>query len=147
MTDNLGGEGAEATNNTGTPVTETERAIMLGIRHRGGREVQFWIPAPIIASIVPAPGDPRTPGLSSWMREEGLLDDEAEAPIPPGARRSSLKTGLGRQGVALIDVERDSSICPSCGALLPWLNAPGGLSWGRRPAQFGPKPGSNLTRP
>ncbi len=96
---------------------------MLGIRHRCGQEVQFWIPAHLIASIVPALGDPQTLGLSSWMREEGLLDDEEEeAPGPPQELIGQLKTGLSRRRVALIDVEKDSSICPACGVLLPWLD-------------------------
>lgn len=96
---------------------------MLGIRHRCGQEVQFWIPTHVVASIVPALGDPQTLGLSSWMREEGLLDPEKhEEELAPPVLVEQLKTGLDNRGIALIDVENDPSICPSCGALLPWLD-------------------------
>jgi hypothetical protein len=102
---------------------EADRAVMLGIRHRCGQEVQFWIPAHVIASLVPSLGDPETRGLTSWMREEGLLDREPEAPVPPQELMGQLKSGLGERDVALIDVEKDTSVCPSCGALIPWLDA------------------------
>jgi uncharacterized protein (UPF0212 family) len=33
-----------------------------------------------------------------------------------------LRAELAPRGIAFIDVDRDSSVCPTCGALLRWLD-------------------------
>ena len=100
---------------------DTGRAIMLGIRHRCGQEVQFWIPADLVA-VIARRLDEQTEalGLAEWMQEEGILDGIDEAPSDALVQR--LRTELAPRGVHFIDVEQDPSICPSCGSLLRWLD-------------------------
>src|SRR2546427_3852541 len=64
---------------------ETGRAIMLGIRHRCGQEVQFWIPADLVA-VIARRLDEETEalGLAEWMEGEGILADYANR-SPGGA--------------------------------------------------------------
>jgi hypothetical protein len=71
---------------------ETDRAIMLGIRHRCGQEVQFWIPADLVTAIARSLDESTEAlGLAQWMEGEGLLADLDES--PPGESPSSTWTG------------------------------------------------------
>lgn len=100
---------------------ETGRAIMLGIRHRCGQEVQFWIPADLVTSIAERLDEAtQALGLAEWMQDEGLLAGYDEA--PPEVLVERLRTELAPRGIGFIDVDRDASVCPSCGALLRWLD-------------------------
>ena len=100
---------------------ETGRAIMLGIRHRCGQEVQFWIPADLVTAIARRlDQETEALGLAEWMEGEGILDGLEEAPSDALVQR--LRTELAPRGVAFIDVEQDASICPSCGGMLRWLD-------------------------
>ena len=100
---------------------DTSRAIMLGIRHRCGQEVQFWIPAELVAAIAERLDEKtQTLGLAEWMQDEGLLQDMDEAQSEELVER--LRGELGPRGIAFIHVDRDASVCPSCGALLRWLD-------------------------
>lgn len=94
---------------------------MLGIRHRCGQEIQFWIPA----AFVPAHSrrldeEVDTRGLASWMAEQGMLTEEEEPAQEELVER--LRLELAPRDVAFIDVENDISECPKCGALLRWLD-------------------------
>ena len=94
---------------------------MLGIRHRCGQEVQFWIPADLVAAIAERLDEKtQTLGLAEWMQDEGLLKDMDEAQSEELVE--SLRGELGPRGIAFIHVDRDASVCPSCGALLRWLD-------------------------
>jgi hypothetical protein len=97
-----------------------QRAIMLGIRHRCGQEVQFWIPAYLISAMLERIGDNETLDLTAWMHDEGLLP-EAEAKSEDLLEH--LRKELAPRGVALIHVEEDPSICPACGVIIPWVEA------------------------
>lgn len=100
---------------------DTGRAIMLGIRHRCGQEVQFWIPADLVSTIAQGLDESNQAlGLAEWMQDEGLLAGFEEAPAEVLVER--LRDELGPKGVAFIDVDRDASICPTCGGLLRWLD-------------------------
>jgi hypothetical protein len=100
---------------------DTGRAIMLGIRHRCGQEVQFWIPAELVAPIAERLDEnDQALGLAEWMQDEGLLAGLEEA--PPDVLVERLRDELVPRGVAFIDVDRDVSMCPTCGALLRWLD-------------------------
>ena len=100
---------------------ETDRAIMLGIRHRCGQEVQFWIPAELVTTIARRLDESTEAlGLAQWMEGEGLLADLDEA--PPEVLVERLREELAPRGIAFIDVDRDASVCPTCGALLRWLD-------------------------
>jgi hypothetical protein len=100
---------------------ETGRAIMLGIRHRCGQEVQFWIPAELVAAIAQRLDEnTQALGLSEWMVEEGLLEGLEEA--PPEILVDRLRSELAPRGIAFIDVDKDPSVCPACGSLLRWLD-------------------------
>lgn len=94
---------------------------MLGIRHRCGQEIQFWIPA----AFVPAHSrrldeEIDTRGLASWMADEGMLTEDEEPTEAELVDR--LRLELAPRDIAFIDVERDASECPRCGALLRWLD-------------------------
>ena len=94
---------------------------MLGIRHKCGQEIQFWIPVQLVAAVIGDVDDSEIVGLAGWMQEQGfLLDEEPES---PDDLIEQLKHELAPQDVAFIHVERDSSICPSCGSLIQWLDA------------------------
>ena len=100
---------------------DRERAIMLGIRHRCGQEIQFWIPASLVDAIAQElDAKVETQGLAEWMRDEGILAGEDED--PPEGLVERLRAELEPRQVHLINVEEDESTCPSCGALLPWLD-------------------------
>ncbi len=100
---------------------DTGRAIMLGIRHRCGQEVQFWIPADLVGPIAERlDGETEVLGLAEWMHDEGILEGVDEAPSEVLVER--LRDELGPRGVAFIDVERDKSVCPTCGGMLRWLD-------------------------
>ncbi|HYR63450.1 MAG TPA: hypothetical protein VET24_12575 [Actinomycetota bacterium] len=100
---------------------DTGRAIMLGIRHRCGQEVQFWIPAELVATIADRLNQAtQALGLAEWMEDEGLLEGLDEA--PPEILVERLRSELAPRGIGFIDVDRDASVCPSCGALLRWLD-------------------------
>lgn len=93
---------------------------MLGIRHRCGQEVQFWIPAELVVSIAQTlDAQTQSLGLAEWMEDEGFLDGLDEAPSEALVAR--LRTELAPRGIAFIDVDKDPSVCPSCGGLLRWL--------------------------
>lgn len=97
------------------------RAVMLGIRHRCGQEVQFWIPADLIpAQAERLDEEIGVLGLTEWMQDEGLLGDEEELPQEVLVER--LRDTLAPRGVAFIHVDREPSLCPGCGALLRWLD-------------------------
>jgi hypothetical protein len=94
---------------------------MLGIRHRCGQEVQFWIPADVVAPIAERlDGKTEGLGLAEWMEGEGILDTPDEAPTEVLVER--LRSELGPRGIAFIDVDKDPSVCPTCGAMLRWLD-------------------------
>jgi hypothetical protein len=102
-------------------MSATDRAMMLGVRHRCGQEVQFWIPAYLVAPIIGDLQHADVQGLAGWMEEEGML------PAEPAAQPDDLIEHLRRQleprNVAFIDVEKDASACPACGGLIPWVEA------------------------
>ncbi len=102
-------------------MSATDRAMMLGIRHRCGQELQFWIPAYLVAPIIEDLSGVEVEGLAGWMAEEGMLPPEG-AP-PPDNLVDHLRDQLAPRNVALIDVETDASACPSCGGLIPWVEA------------------------
>ncbi len=93
---------------------------MLGIRHRCGQEIQFWIPAYLVAPIVGDLHEHEVEGLASWMEDQGMLTGEEGQ---PDNLIEHLRRQLAPRHVAFIDVEEDASVCPSCGALLPWIDA------------------------
>jgi hypothetical protein len=95
--------------------------MMLGIRHRCGQELQFWIPAYLVAPLIEDLSDLEVQGLAGWMAEEGMLPPE-EAPQPDDLV-GHLRDQLAPRNVALIDVEKDVSACPTCGGLIPWVEA------------------------
>src|SRR2546421_103722 len=69
------------TRRPGGDMPETDRAIMLGIRHRCGQEIQFWIPAELVTAIARRLDETsQALGLAQWMEGEGLLADLDEAP-------------------------------------------------------------------
>ena len=100
-------------------MSTTDRAMMLGIRHRCGQEIQFWIPAYLVAPIIGDLHDHEVEGLSAWMEDQGMLagDDRPDNLV------EHLRQQLAPRQVAFIDVEKDASACPSCGSLLPWVDA------------------------
>ena len=93
---------------------------MLGIRHRCGQEIQFWIPAYLVASIIGDLHNDEVEGLATWMEEQGMLPADEQV---PDNLVEHLRRQLEPRQVAFIDVENDASVCPSCGALLPWIDA------------------------
>jgi len=107
---------------------------MLGIRHRCGQEVQFWIPTYLVASIIGDLDESEVLGLAGWMEEEGMLpSDEASQ---PENLIEHLRRQLAPRSVAFIDVEHDASVCPSCGALLPWIDAVTQYVDGKRQGEY-----------
>ena len=77
---------------------DTGRAIMLGIRHRCGQEVQFWIPADLVGMIARRlDEETEALGLAEWMQEEGILDDVEEAPSEALVQR--LRTELAPEAL------------------------------------------------
>lgn len=104
-------------------MSATDRAMMLGIRHRCGQELQFWIPAYLVASIIEDLSGVEVEGLAGWMAEEGMLPP-ADA-LQPDNLVEHLRDQLAPRNIALIDVESDASACPSCGGLIPWVEAVG----------------------
>ena len=107
---------------------------MLGIRHRCGQEIQFWIPAYLVAPIIGDLHEEEVSGLAGWMEEEGMLPDDAAA--QSGDLLEHLRRQLAPRSVALIDVEHDASVCPSCGTLLPWIDAVTQYVAGRRRGEY-----------
>jgi hypothetical protein len=102
-------------------VSGSDQAMMLGIRHMCGQEIQFWIPINLVAPIIGEVDESEILGLAGWMQEQGFMRDEA--PESPDALVEQLKQELAPHDVAFIHVERDSSICPGCGHLIRWLDA------------------------
>ncbi|HLI56880.1 MAG TPA: hypothetical protein VKY26_07565 [Actinomycetota bacterium] len=100
---------------------ESARAIMLGVRHRCGQEIQFWIPADLV-SVQAERLDQRVEslGLTQWMQDEGILAGDEQLPQEDLIER--LRDELSPRGIAFIDVDKDISECPSCGSLLRWLD-------------------------
>lgn len=97
------------------------RAIMLGIRHRCGQEIQFWIPAELVGTIAQHLDEQvETMGLADWMRDQGILREVDEPPTEVLVDR--LRSELAPRGVAFIHVDRDVSTCPLCGTMLRWLD-------------------------
>lgn len=102
-------------------MAEPGRAIMLGIRHRCGQEIQFWIPADLVDTIAgQLDARTETQGLAEWMRDEGILPEGDDLPAEVLVER--LRAEFIPRQVHLINVETDESVCPSCGALLRWLD-------------------------
>jgi hypothetical protein len=101
-------------------MSTTDRAMMLGIRHRCGQEVQFWIPTYLVAPIIGDLHENEVLGLAGWMEEEGMLPEGAAA--GPADLVAHLRSQMAPRSVSFIDVEHDASVCPSCGALLPWID-------------------------
>lgn len=95
--------------------------MMLGIRHRCGQELQFWIPAYLVAPIIEDLPGLEVEGLAGWMAEEGMLPP-AEGPQPYDLV-GHLRDELAPRNIAFVDVENDVSACPSCGGLIPWVEA------------------------
>jgi hypothetical protein len=102
-------------------VSYSDQAMMLGIRHKCGQEIQFWIPVHLIAPIIGDVDESEITGLAGWMEEQGLLNDEE--PERPEDLVEQLKQELAPRRVAFINVEQDSSVCPSCGSMIQWLDA------------------------
>lgn len=94
---------------------------MLGIRHRCGQEIQFWIPVHLVAPLIGDVDESEIVALAGWMHEQGFLDDQE--PENPEALVEQLKSQLAPQQVAFIHVERDPAVCPGCGSLVQWLDA------------------------
>lgn len=94
---------------------------MLGVRHRCGQEIQFWIPADLV-SVQAERLDSRVEslGLTQWMQDEGILAGDEHLPQEDLIER--LRHELSPRGIAFIDVDKDISECPSCGSLLRWLD-------------------------
>src|SRR3981081_2231319 len=100
---------------------ETDRAIILGIRHPSGQAGRLWSPAELVPTIARRLDESTEAlGLAQWMEGEGLLADLDEA--PPEVLVERLREELAPRGIAFIDVDRDPSVCPTCGALLRWLD-------------------------
>lgn len=100
---------------------DAARAIMLGVRHRCGQEIQFWIPADLVwAQAERLDQRVESLGLTQWMQDEGILAGDEQLPQEELIER--LRDELGPRGVAFIDVDKDISECPSCGSLLRWLD-------------------------
>ncbi|MGQ0678100.1 MAG: hypothetical protein ACT4OM_00310 [Actinomycetota bacterium] len=99
----------------------SDQAMMLGIRHKCGQEVQFWIPIHLIEAIIGDVSEDEVTGLAGWMQEQGLLD--GEAPASPELLVEQLRRELAPRQVAFIDVESDASACPACGSMIQWLDA------------------------
>jgi hypothetical protein len=108
--------------------------MMLGIRHRCGQEVQFWIPAYLVAPIIGDLHENEVLGLAGWMEEEGML--AGDAAVQPGNLLEHLRRQLEPRSIAFIDVENDASVCPSCGALLPWIDAVTQYVAGRQQGEY-----------
>lgn len=100
-------------------MTSTDRAMMLGIRHRCGQEINFWIPAYLVQPIIGDLREHEVEGLASWMEDQGMMPADG----PPADLVAHLRSQLAPRDVAFIDVERDPSLCPACGTLLPWIDA------------------------
>lgn len=99
----------------------SDQAMMLGIRHKCGQELQFWIPVHLVASIIGEVAESEVTGLAGWMHEQGLLTDQE--PESPEALVEQLKEELAPRDIAFINVEQDSSVCPRCGGMIQWLEA------------------------
>lgn len=94
---------------------------MLGIRHRCGQVLQFWIPAYLVAPLIEDLSGLEVGGLAEWMSDEGMLPPDG-APQPDDLLEH-LRNELEPRNVALIDVEKDVAACPACGGLIPWVEA------------------------
>ena len=97
--------------------------MMLGIRHKCGQEIQFWIPITLVAPIIGDVDDSEIMGLAGWMEEQGFAAGEEAIQESPDALVEQLKQELAPRDVAFIHVEKDSSVCPGCGSLIQWLDA------------------------
>lgn len=101
-------------------VTESRKAVMIGIRHRCGQIIQFWIPASWVLPVLERSLTLETEDLGSWMAGKGwLAGDEDEQ---PENLVEHLKEQLAPRGVAFIDVQKDESVCPTCDDLVPWVD-------------------------
>lgn len=101
-------------------MSTTDRAMMLGIRHRCGQEIQFWIPAYLVQPMLADVTGLEVEGLASWMEEQGMLTSDSP---PPENLVEHLRNQLAPRQVAFVDVEKDASVCPACGSLIPWIDA------------------------
>jgi len=102
-------------------VSYSDQAMMLGIRHKCGQEIQFWIPVHLIAPIIGEVDESEITGLAGWMEEQGLWN--GQEPESPEDLVEQLKKQLAPRRVAFINVEQDSSVCPACGSMIQWLDA------------------------
>jgi hypothetical protein len=94
---------------------------MLGVRHRCGQEIQFWIPADLVAPQAERLDQQvESLGLAEWMEGEGILAGDEH--LPQDVLVERLREELPPRGVAFIDVDKDISECPACGTLLRWLD-------------------------
>ncbi len=100
------------------PVTEAGKSVMIGIRHRCGQIIQFWIPASWVLPVLERSLTLETEDLGSWMTGKGWLAEDEQ----PENLVEHLKEQLVPQGVAFIDVQKDEAVCPTCGNLVPWVD-------------------------
>lgn len=101
-------------------MTDAGKSVMIGIRHRCGQIMQFWIPASWVLPVLERSLSLQTEDLGSWMAAKGWLPDE-EADRPHDLVEH-LKEQLAPRGVAFIDVQQDESVCPGCSELVPWVD-------------------------
>lgn len=102
-------------------VTESGKSVMIGIRHRCGQIIQFWIPASWVLPVLERSLTLEAEDLGSWMAAKGWLAAEDEAEQPENLVEH-LREQLAPQGVAFIDVQKDESVCPACASLVPWVD-------------------------
>lgn len=93
---------------------------MIGIRHRCGQIIQFWIPASWVLPVLERSLTLETEDLGSWMTGKGWLADDGDE--QPENLVERLKEQLAPRGVAFIDVQKDESVCPTCENLVPWVD-------------------------
>lgn len=111
-------------------VAYSDQAMMLGIRHKCGQELQFWIPLHLVVAIIGTVEESEVTGLAGWMNQQGLLRDVE--PESSEALVEQLKEELAPRDIVFINVEQDSSECPRCGGLIQWLDAVTQYAQGQR---------------
>lgn len=93
---------------------------MIGIRHRCGQVIQFWIPASWVLPVLEQSLTLEAEDLERWMAGNGWLPDGESEQTPDLVEH--LREQLAPRGVAFIDVQKDASVCPTCGGLVPWVD-------------------------
>lgn len=112
-------------------MTPSRKSVMIGIRHRCGQIIQFWIPADWILPVLERSHTLEAEDLGAWMAEQGWMPDPAEEQPPDLVEH--LREQLTPRGVVFIDVEKDESVCPRCSSLLRWVDVVADLAAGSRP--------------